>query len=455
MPKNYGLDLKQERLEQRGDEWQFGAVSQPCNVVIPLAERGAYMPAGEVQRGKEDTMDCASRGPNNILAEKFSYAYAKGLFSPENMKWLAENGYVVDGRIDFSDAFVAINSGTTRTGNSLKAPLQAIHAQGLIPKAMLPLDPSMTFDEYMDPARITRAMKALGDEFRQRFVINYEQVKPEHFAEALQTDFLNVCAYAWPVSVNGIYPRVPADPNHVFELFAPEYVAFDNYIDFSNGYTKNLAPDYYFWDYGYRVYISAEGQVIQSLKDQAIAVILQIIANIRAQIAALKTLAVPPVPLTTPRMEPPVVVLTPLPPMPPAPERYPTLDDFCGAIRDNEGVPPHDRSYRNNNPGNCRLSQVGYFPKYGIVKEDRSGVRSGQPGFAIFRDYATGWLYLKNLVISRIRQHPEWTIYEFIADPIEGYSPSSDGNDPEDYADFIGKRLGVDSRTFKIEHLIS
>lgn len=132
-----------------------------------------------------------------------------------------------------------------------------------------------------------------------------------------------------------------------------------------------------------------------------------------------------------------------------APAAGATLEDFCLAIRDNEGA-PGDLNYQNNNPGNCRCSSVGYATMYGNVLcvETKSGK------FAKFPTYALGWLYLNNLVKSRIHLYPNWTIYQFIADPTHGWSPAADGNDPENYAQFIGKRLGVDSHTFTIGQLI-
>lgn len=107
------------------------------------------------------------------------------------------------------------------------------------------------------------------------------------------------------------------------------------------------------------------------------------------------------------------------------------LDIFCGAIRDYEGS-PGDLNYRNNNPGNCRYSSKGYDPKYGLVKKDKNN-------FAIFKDYQTGWLYLTNLVRSKINEHPQRTIREFFYE----YAPISDGNSPELYAIYVAKRLGV------------
>lgn len=121
------------------------------------------------------------------------------------------------------------------------------------------------------------------------------------------------------------------------------------------------------------------------------------------------------------------------------------LEKFCSAIKEHEGwyppspaYPKGSRSYRNNNPANARYSGVGYDPIYGTVLKDSSN-------FAIFRDYATGWLYLTNLVkksaqgLKQPKYRESMTIAEFFA----VYAPASDGNDPVGYAHFVAGKVGV------------
>ncbi len=106
---------------------------------------------------------------------------------------------------------------------------------------------------------------------------------------------------------------------------------------------------------------------------------------------------------------------------------------------------PGDLNYQNNNPGNCRCSAVGYASMYGTVL--CVDTKSGK--FAKFKDYATGWLYLTNLIKGRIHQHPNWTFYDFF----NNYSPSSDGNSPNHYAMVVADRLGV-TADYKIGDIV-
>lgn len=258
--KNYGYNHSLELAHQSDKDWRFGAFSPTCLGSIPENERNTYLPQGEIQAGQEDMMDCATRAALNVLETKFTYLVQKKLLTQNNLNWLNENGYVQNGKVILSDRFVAINSGTTREGNSLKAPLEAIRKQGVIPKHLLPLEKTMTWDEYYDTSHITGEMIGLGQEFVKRFSLNYEQVLEIHYEELLNDDMLVVAGYAWPYPVNGEYPKSDLPPNHSFMVIrCPRYFIFDNYTDFSGDFIKKLAQDYDFVDYGYRVFITKEG----------------------------------------------------------------------------------------------------------------------------------------------------------------------------------------------------
>ena len=255
---NYGLDIEKEKQAQSEQDWVFGATGLSCIAEnIPEDQRGAYLPVGEVQRGKEDMFDCASRGALNVLEAKFNWLFKNQKLTFEDDHWLRATGYLNDG-IEFSDAFIAILSGTTRQGNSMRAPLDTIRKNGLIPKRMLPLESWMTWEDYHNSKRITSEMKDLGLEFLKRFSINYEKVYEEDFKNLIKKDFLNVAGFAWPDPVNGEYPRIERDPNHVFVAYkSPLYFIFDNYLDPIDGdFTKKLASNYDFMGYGYRILIN-------------------------------------------------------------------------------------------------------------------------------------------------------------------------------------------------------
>jgi hypothetical protein len=166
---------------------------------------------------------------------------------------MEKEGYVENGKVKFSDNYIEILSGTTKNGNSLKACLEAIRKEGLIPAKYLPLE-GKTWEEYMDPKRVTEDMKKLGKEFNRRFTINYEQLTNDQFLEALKEDMLDVAVFAWPSPEGGIYPKSAGSFNHAVMLGTPDIYAHDNYIP----HLKRLATDYNFFPWGYSLSITAQ-----------------------------------------------------------------------------------------------------------------------------------------------------------------------------------------------------
>lgn len=289
---NYGLNLELERQHRSDTDWVFGALSPDCIADIPEDERVNYLPKGEVQRGTEDMMDCGTRGPVNILETKFNWLYRNNKISPENKKWLEDSGYVIDGSVVFSDAFIAIKSGTTREGNSMKAPLLAIHDYGLVPKHKLPLESWMGFNDYHDPKRITPSINELGLEFKNRFPIFFEIVYRAHFSELYKDDLLVLAGYAWPTPIDDEYPRVDLPANHIFVgIKKPEHTIFDNYIDSVDGdFIKKLAKDYDLLDYGYRVFVTENKtpEATTSIGDVILNFFERIIALFKRQLKIIK-----------------------------------------------------------------------------------------------------------------------------------------------------------------------
>lgn len=261
------FDEARERREQDGTEYKFGAV-QVSLFNVPVAERDKYQPIGEVQRGRDDTQDCASRDKVNILETKLNYAYRNNLLHPFIKSFFDENGYTVWRNgvpyIECSDAYIGIKSGTTRQGNSLKAPAQAVHQWGLIPKKMLPLEEWMTWEDYHAKTRITKEMEALGKQFLKYLPISYEQVPLTRFEQALLDGELSGALYAWPFpDENGIYQRSPNNFNHAIKIMYEKWYIQDNYLDsHDSDFIKHLAPDYRFFDWGYQMHITGQNAEI-------------------------------------------------------------------------------------------------------------------------------------------------------------------------------------------------
>lgn len=261
-----GFSPELELAHRQNTDYTFGAASKKCIALIPPEERIKYLPDGQTQAGRQDTSDCATRnGCIEILETKFNYLYQNNKLSPENKKWLEDAGYIVDGKVTFSDRFIAIKSGTTREGNSLKAPLDAAHRYGLIPKPMFPLESWMMWEDYMDASKITKEMDDLGAESLRRFNINYDRVSLQDFDTVLKEDMLSVGVHAWDSPVNGVYQKSDGPFNHGIDLILLKYTARDSYQDVYDGdYVKSLSPDFVFFPDGYRLYLS---EITQEIRD--------------------------------------------------------------------------------------------------------------------------------------------------------------------------------------------
>lgn len=254
----YGFNLEKEKAERTETDYVFGGNS-PFKVDAGFVENiKMYLPIGELQNIGEEKIWCATASVLNILETKFNYLRENNLISKENLSWLEEKGYIdFDySEFRFSDVFIAIKSGTTRQGNSLKAPLQAVRHFGIIPKSLLPQ--LETWDDNYNPKRITKEIEELGYDFLERFDIGYDIIYKKDFKEFIKGEMLDVGLHGWSNPVNGIYPRTEEQFNHAVCIFPPtEYEAFDNYLDsIDNDFIKKLSSDYKLLDYAYRIIIT-------------------------------------------------------------------------------------------------------------------------------------------------------------------------------------------------------
>ncbi len=245
---NHGLNLKLENEHIKGDEHLLGASSYEYTDPIESKD----LPKGERQRrDDEDKMCCTTMGLHENIESRMNKMIRENRFSIGAVKFLNDNRYLENGKVNLSDRFNANKAGTTRNGNSIKAPNQAFYDFGAIPEAMLPYKEPMSWNDFY--SGITKEMEELGKKFREIFLYNFEIVSRYQFDRTLKTESLTVAGYAWPSHYNGVYQRSENRPNHLFMLWRLKYFAVDSYIDsFDGDYIKQLATNYKFLDYGYR-----------------------------------------------------------------------------------------------------------------------------------------------------------------------------------------------------------
>lgn len=103
------------------------------------------------------------------------------------------------------------------------------------------------------------------------------------------------------------------------------------------------------------------------------------------------------------------------------------VEAWAAAIKKHEGYFPGSRSYRNNNPGNLRVT--------GDKGRDKDG-------FGIFSSYELGWQALKADLRAKLRKYPSMTVAQIM----ERYAPSVE-NDSKRYAQVVASALGVSTET--------
>ena len=115
------------------------------------------------------------------------------------------------------------------------------------------------------------------------------------------------------------------------------------------------------------------------------------------------------------------------------------IDQWAKAIQKHEGYFPGSASYRNNNPGNFRCSAL-------IMGE--LGATKCVNNLAVFPTFEKGYAALKQFLIyactDQLRSYKStMTLLDFY----KVYAPSSDNNNPLNYATAVAKDLGISINT--------
>lgn len=132
-----------------------------------------YLPLDERQSFRRfDSMACVSFSALNSCEMQLNLLlptlplYVK--------KWLQDEGYIVNGKLEFSDRYLAKMSGTTLKGNTLPKVWDAIRHYGLVPEVNWPSNDDFNRTEYF--AEVPAYLIEKGKKFLEFFDIEYEWV---------------------------------------------------------------------------------------------------------------------------------------------------------------------------------------------------------------------------------------------------------------------------------------
>lgn len=333
-------------------------------------------------------------------------------------------------QVNYSDRWLGIIAETKAPGNDPHKVAEVIRKYGLIPESMLPFsDDIQNADEYYSFKGFTQsqidACYAEGRKWLEMYNFNHKwvykenqplQEKINNMKVGLKSSPLGIAVFAWASDARDVY-YANGDPNHWTTVYN-----IDRFLEVIDTYEpfRKLVEQNIIWCKMYSIEKKAE-----ITEEQRIGFLAQLqklfnwLIGIKKQVESLPT-TTPPTPVL-PQVEQP----TP-------PVKKDLLTEFCLAIRDYEGK-PGDLNYRNNNPGNIR-SKEGPFMKFKTMDE--------------------GMAYLKEYVKRAARgEHRAYKIGGTIKDFFHVYAPTLDNNNPDKYAEWVAKRIGVDVN-FKIIQLL-
>jgi hypothetical protein len=230
----HGLIFEEPRLE----DYFLGGSSRVPEPKLLRQSRDwlPNVPAFEFQKKRNvESFSCATYAPLNAIETFCSFTYGD--------------------EVNYAERFTAIVSETTRKGNTMQAPLEAIRKFGLIVEASLPFDETVTnWNEYMYPKPMEIRHIAEGARWLHTYKLWHEwvahpteraEVKSEKIWEALLRSPILASVYAW-VEEGGMYVKKNTD-NHEslivggkegeYFIFADTYEPFIKRVPWGTDFT--------------------------------------------------------------------------------------------------------------------------------------------------------------------------------------------------------------------------
>lgn len=123
-----------------------------------------------------DFYDCVVFSFLNLLETKLNKSLKEKTISLDNALFLSDNGYLDDtGSVNFSDQFLACYSGIIKgAGTTFDKVIIAAREYGLVPDSVF-IDEPRTWEQYYDKTKITQKMINLGQEFKNRFSLSWDE----------------------------------------------------------------------------------------------------------------------------------------------------------------------------------------------------------------------------------------------------------------------------------------
>ena len=427
--KNYGY-IEPEIKEE---DFILGGGKLPDENLRPDGQWLDVLPSNESQAKRGvDVFNCTAFGWLNVIE---MYFRAKFFLETNN-----------------SDRYTGISAGTYPPGNDPSTVIESIRTTaGLITEELLPFIEGMTVGEYYSPKPLPVKYTNKGKDWLKKYYLRHEWVfkdsasedeKKIALMEALKHSPVAIAVNAWNEE-NGMYVRKGSDTHWTclagFKLNDFWFI-FDSY----KPYIKKLD-----WNFGFqrakRFYIGVQEESKQ--KEDYLTYLIEYVqlAVFSFQEAILRFFAPKKAEIVNTSPEE-VKSITTQPSLPVNSDItkpiFPTVKDWALVIKTMEGwyeIPP-SRSFRNKSPGNIRYNE--------FIKNVLRSTGQDEKGFAKWNTYEDGLNALIKFLTLAIQDklisyHPGMTIYEFY----QKYAPSTDKNNPLQYAQFVAKKLNLTVNT--------
>jgi len=171
MKRNYGI-LK-PKLNPK--DWRVGGETGiQYKEVLSTGDWTPYLPVYEKQSGNIDDMACVSHSLTDVLEIQFKRAIANNEIPQTHLDWLKNNGYFLNGEVNFSDRALAKMSNTTHQGNWNATVAETARTVGLVPESDWALD-FTSWDIFY--AEVPAELQKKAAEFLKYFKISYMWVQ--------------------------------------------------------------------------------------------------------------------------------------------------------------------------------------------------------------------------------------------------------------------------------------
>lgn len=374
-------------------DYVFGAGNAPIDEVLPTGNWREVDLLPERQSKQFDTFGCTNFTTLNAL---------ECLLKIKFKEWHNK-----------SERFNYIDSGTAPgRGNTPKNAADSIRKKGTIPESELPFDDSIdTIEKFSSPNPLPIELYRKAEEFLKEYEFKYDflptengQVSRETLRKALKCSPIGIAVYAW-AEKDGVYVRAGGDVHFTLLVNVKEsgeLEVFDSYEPFY----KTLSADFPIY-IAQRYYLRKKTEEEKKMEAERISLFQKVLSLILLQLQRIAE----QVNALVKKKEEPKEKEEP---------KKKLLIAWATAIRKYEDMDPYF-----NNPG---------------------ALKAKDGKFIVFKTYEDGWSalldYLVRAATGKHKAYPkagETTLLEFT----RIYAPSWDSNNPDRYATWISKQIGV------------